>query len=166
MKKIRFLIKLNKEGKLQITEPSDVVSESYLKKSESHLESAKILLNSEKLEECVSMAYYAMYHSLLAVLFKCGIKSENHSASILILEELFKKRDLAREIRFGKKERIDKQYYTDFKLTNLDCEDMIKKAEKFTVEIRNLIKHLSQADSIALKEEMNNSFTENKKHVK
>ena len=166
MKKIIFLIKLGKEGKLQITEPSDEISESYLKKSESHLESAKILLNSQKLEECVSMAYYGMYHILLALLFKCGIKSENHSASILILEELFKKKDLAQEIKFGKKERIDKQYYTDFKLTKPDCEDMIKRAERFIIEIKNIIKHLSQADSIALKEEMNDSLTENEKNVK
>jgi len=158
MKKIRFLIKLNEEGKLQITEPSEEISESYIKKSESHLESAKLLLNSQKLEESVSMAYYGMYHCLLALLFKCGIKCENHSASILILEELFRKIELAKDISFGKKERIDKQYYTDFKLTKQDCEDMIKKAENFIIEIKKIIKHLSQAGSIALREELKNSL--------
>ncbi|MEK6891864.1 MAG: HEPN domain-containing protein [Nanoarchaeota archaeon] len=163
MKKIRFLIKLNEQGTLRIVDPSEEISESYIKKSESHFESAKILLNSEKLEESVSMAYYGMYHVLLALLFKCGIKSENHSASILILKELFGKQDLAREISFSKKERIDKQYYTDFKLTKQDCEDMIKKTENFIIEIKRIIKHLSQADSIALREDLRKSLISNKK---
>ena len=33
-REIRFLIRLNNEGKLQIVEPSDEISESYIKKSE------------------------------------------------------------------------------------------------------------------------------------
>jgi len=163
MKKIGFLIKLSQEGILQIVEPSDEISESYIKKSESHFESAKILLKSEKLEESVSMAYYGMYHALLALLFKCGIKSENHSASILILKELFGKQDLAGEISFGKKERIDKQYYTDFKVTKQDCEDMIQKAENFIIAIKHIIKHLSHTDSIVLREDLRNSLISNKK---
>ena len=108
MKKIRFLNKIKDEGKLKIVEPSQEIAEDYLRKSESHLESAKILLNSGKLEESVSMAYYGMYHSLISLLFKCGIKSENHSTSIFILKELFHQDNLAKEISFGKKERIDR----------------------------------------------------------
>ena len=155
MKKIRFLIKLNEEGKLQIVEPSSEISESYLIKSDSHLESAKILLNSKKLEECVSMSYYGMYHGLLALLFKCGIKSENHSASILLLKEVFNEDNLAKEISFGKKERIDKQYYTDFKLTKQDCEDMIKKSENFIIQIKCIIKQLNDGNIIQLKDKLN-----------
>ena len=138
MKRISFLIRLRKEGKLEVVEPSEEVKLSYLEKSDSHFESAKILLKAEKLEESVSIAYYAMYHCLLALLFKCGIKSENHAASILLLKELFNEIDLANEISFGKKERIDKQYYADFKLTTLDCEEMIKKAESFIVKCKKI----------------------------
>ena len=116
------MIRLKNEGKLEIVEPSDEIAASYLQKSDSHFESAKILLTSDKLEESVSMAYYGMYHSLLALLFKCGIKCENHAASILLLKEVFNENNLVKEISFAKKERIDKQYYTDFKLTKQDCE--------------------------------------------
>ena len=164
MKKIRFLIKLNKEGRFQIIEPSDEVSESYLQKADSHLESAKILLNSGKFEECVSMAYYGMYHTLLAVLFKCGIKSENHSASILVLKELFNEEDLAAEIGFGKKERIDKQYYTDFKLTKLDCEDMVKRTEYFIVQIKIIINHLNEEKILKLRDKLKSMLDLNQKN--
>ena len=155
MKKIRFLNKIKEEGNLKLVEPPQEIAEDYLRKSESHLESAKILLNSGKLEESVSMAYYGMYHSLISLLFKCGIKSENHSASIFILKELFNQDNLTKEISFGKKERIDKQYYTDFKLTKIDCEGMIKKSEKFIIEIKVLIKQLNDEKILKLREELN-----------
>lgn len=158
MKRISFLIRLRKEGKLEIVEPSKEVAESYLKKSDSHFESAKILLESKKLEESVSIAYYAMYYCLLALLFKCGIKSENHAASILLLKELFNESELAKKISFGKKERIDKQYYTDFKLTKLDCEDMIKKAEGFIVECKKVIKQLNEEKINRSREELDNAL--------
>ena len=144
MKKSRFLIKLKNEGKLEIVEPSGEISDSYLYKSESHFEAAKILLASEKLEESVSMAYYGMYHCLLALLFRCGIKSQNHTASILLLKELFEEIILAGELSSAKRERIDKQYYTDFEITKIDCEDMIKKAESFIINVKIVIKQLNK----------------------
>ena len=41
MEKIKFLIKLSKEERFKIIEPSDEVSEAYLQKADSHMESAK-----------------------------------------------------------------------------------------------------------------------------
>jgi len=43
MKKINFLSKLRREGKLEIVEPSEEMKKSYILKSESNLTSAKIL---------------------------------------------------------------------------------------------------------------------------
>ncbi len=101
------------------------------------------------------MSYYGMYHLLLALLFKCGIKCENHNASILILKKVFGEEGLAEEIRFGKRERIDKQYYVDFELTKMDCEDMIKKAEHFTVELKSIIKLLNEEKISRLRQKLN-----------
>lgn len=143
MKSIIFLNKIKKEDKLELIDPSKEIADSYIKKAESHFESAKILFISEKFEESISMAYYGMYHSLLALLFKCGIKSENHTASIILLKELFNENKLAKEIEFGKKERIDRQYYIDFKLTKSDCKEMINKTENFILEIKIIIKNLN-----------------------
>lgn len=143
MRKIRFLLEIKEKGKLEMVKPSEEISQSYLEKSASHMDSAKILLSAGKIEESVSMAYYGMYHCLLALLFRCGIKSENHSASIILLKELFSHEKLAGEISFAKKERIDKQYYVDFELSRQDAEDLIKKAESFITGCKVIIKQLN-----------------------
>ena len=158
MKTSGFLVKLHKEGKLEIVDPSDNICESYLHKSESHFDSAKILFTSEKLEECISMAYYGMYHSLVALLFKCGIKSENHTASILLLKALFNEDSLAKDFNFAKKERIDKQYYTDFKITKADSKDMINKAENSIIKIKLIIKRLDKEKINQLRDTLNKSL--------
>ena len=108
MKKISFLIKLKKEGKLKAVEPGEEIKESYQQKSRNSLKSAQILLQNRQIEDAVPLAYYSMYYVLTALLFKVGIKCENHSASIIILKELFRIDDSA--ISFAKTERVDKQY--------------------------------------------------------
>ena len=133
MKKLDFLKKLEEESKLKITTPSEEVKQAYLEKSASYLESAKLLLKNDKLEEAVSMAYYSMYYSLLSLLFKVGIKSENHTASIILLKELFGIDNS--KILTARKERIDKQYYINFKIAEEDVRDLIKTAEGFNAAI-------------------------------
>ena len=110
MKKMDFLTKLAKEGKLSLVDSSEEIKLSYLQKAENCLKSARILFQNQLYENSTSEAYYCMYNSLLALLFKIGIKSENHSASILILNKLFNEDKLYKIISFAKEERIDKQY--------------------------------------------------------
>src|SRR3989344_8366932 len=112
MKKINFLIRLNKEGKLKEVESSNEIKEAYLQRSSESLSSAKTLLKIGNLKDAVALAYYTMYHCLLAVLFKIGIKCENHAASIILLKEVFEIDNI--NITKAKSERIDKQYYVDF----------------------------------------------------
>ncbi|OYT37793.1 DNA-binding protein [Candidatus Pacearchaeota archaeon ex4484_31] len=105
------------------------------------LESAKILLKNKKLEEAISMAYYSMYYSLLALLFRVGIKSENHTVSIILLKELFGLDNS--EILEAKEERIDKQYYVDFKIAEEDVKQMIRAAEHFNAEVFDYMEKLN-----------------------
>src|SRR3990167_9328518 len=88
-----------------------------------------------------------MYNSLLSLLFKIGIKSENHSASIILFDELFGNKDLVKIISWAKGERIDKQYYVETqqiaKVTKESCNEMILKAEDFLVKIKLLINELN-----------------------
>src|SRR3989344_1825604 len=147
MKKMVFLVKLMQEGKLQLIEPSEEIKQSYVEKSESNLISAKILLNSNRLEESVGLVYYSMYHLLTALLFKIGIKSENHSASIILLKKLFNYDN--KDISEAKTERIDKQYYIDFKITQKEVKIMLRKAELFN---SNIIDFISKMNSNEIKE--------------
>ena len=84
MKNNNFLIKLKGEGKLELVEISEEIFYAYQEKSKNCLSSAKILLTNNLYENSVTMSYYAMYNSLLSLLFKTGIKCENHTASILL----------------------------------------------------------------------------------
>ncbi len=147
MKKADFLSRLREERKLEIVEPSEEMKTSYLQKAENCLKSAKLLFQNQLYENSISEAYYCMYNSLLALLFKTGIKSENHSASIIILKSLFNEQALYEIIFLAKEERIDKQYYVEtqqiIKVTEKSCSEMILKAEDFLVKMKLLISQLS-----------------------
>jgi len=147
MKKTNFLTKLYKEGKLQLVSPSETIKDSYLAKSESNLASAKILLDNQRLEESVSLAYYSMYNMLTAILFQVGIKCENHTASIILLNALFGIDN--NSISSAKEERIDKQYYVDFNVTRKDTVELIETAEEFN---KNLFDFSSKMNSQKIKD--------------
>ena len=151
MRKQGFLNKLFREGKIQIVEPSAQVQEAYRKKSESYLVSAKILLENERLEETVSMAYYSMYYMVLALLFATGIKCENHSGAIILLENLYGIDNT--RIAAAKRERIDKQYYVDFAITVEDVRDSIEETEAFYADLLDYMERLHQGDISRLREE-------------
>ena len=111
----KFLIKLISEEKVKLVESSKDISLAYLYKSVKSLLSAKTLVNIENLDDAIALTYYSMYYSVLALLFRIGIKSENHTGSIILLKEIF---DLdVSELQKAKKDRVDKQYYVDFNTT-------------------------------------------------
>ena len=147
MTELTFLKKLKRKGIIELVEPSEEMKSSYLIKAENCLKSAKILFQSQLYENSTSEAYYCMYNSLLSLLFKIGVKSENHSASIILFDKLFENKDLVKVISWAKEERIDKQYYVEtqqiIKVTKESCNEMILKAEDFLVKIKLLINELS-----------------------
>lgn len=134
---MNFLSKLSKEGKIKLVEPSEVMQKAYFNKSESNLFCAKLLFENNRFEESISMAYYSMYNCLNSLLFKIGIKCENHSGAILLLKVLFEIDNS--EISFVKSERIDKQYYVDFKITKEQILEIIRIAEKTNGDLSNFI---------------------------
>lgn len=133
-----FLYKIKKGGKLELVHPNEELKKAYIEKAESNLESAKILFGKNKLEESVTLAYYSMYNHLIALLFFSGIKSENHSASIILLKELFGLDNS--DILEAKKERVDKQYYVDFHLNKKDVYETIEKGENIAVKFESIVR--------------------------
>lgn len=127
--------------------------EAYLKKSESYLASAKLLRDNEHFEEAVSMAYYSMYYNVLALFFKTGIKCENHSAAVILLNEVFGIDSTALSI--AKKGRIDMQYYVDTVATRQDINEMIRNAEIFHAYLLDIIAHLSNVIISKYRERLN-----------
>ena len=144
MKKMSFLNKLYKKKKLQLVEPSENVKTAYLQRSDESLVSAKTLLNIGNLKDAVALSYYSMYHCLLALLFRAGIKCENHTGAIMILKEIFNLDNLEAMLTNAKKERIDKQYYVaDGGFTKEDAMQIIKETEQFILEVRSYMSNLN-----------------------
>ena len=141
MTKQGFLKKLYKEKILQLVAPNAEVKAAYLKKSESYLASARLLRDSERFEESVSLAYYSMYYSVLALFFATGIKCENHTAAIILLADLFGIDNSA--IESAKAERIDKQYYVATAPVQSEVVELIKTAESFNAELLDVIDRLT-----------------------
>lgn len=128
-----FYGKIHRQGHLRSVPPSTDMKRAYQRKSESYIVSARILFENGKLEEAVSMIYYSMFYMVLALLFRTGIKCENHSAAIYLLEDLYGLDNSA--IVRAKSERIDKQYYIDFSLTHEDINDLMEVADDFNAYI-------------------------------
>ena len=141
MTKQGFLKKLYKEKVLQLVAPNAEVKAAYLKKSESYLASARLLRDSERFEESVSLAYYSMYYSVLALFFATGIKCENHTAAIILLADLFGIDNSA--IESAKAERIDKQYYVATAPIQSEVVELIKTAESFNADLLDVIDRLT-----------------------
>jgi len=162
MKKSNFLKKLRKQGKIELVEGSEEIKSSYLEKADNCLKASKILLVNKLYENSISEAYYCMYNSLLALLFKTGIKSENHSGSIILLKKLFDNEDLFKIISFAKEERIDRQYYVTSKeesvSTQESAKDLVEKAEDFLVNIKILINKTGNEDIKKIREDFEGLF--------
>ena len=91
-----------------------------------------------------------MYNQLLALLFKTGIKCENHGGSILLLKLLYDDEDLYQLISNAKKERIDKQYYVTtekYSATKEIASEILGNTENFILKIKVIIKNLNN-DSV------------------
>jgi uncharacterized protein (UPF0332 family) len=135
------LKKLYKDKTLQLVAPNAEVKAAYLKKSESYLASARLLQDNGRFEESVSLAYYSMYYSVLALFFATGIKCENHTAAIMLLEDIFGIDNSA--IESAKSERIDKQYYVATAPVRDEVIALIKTAESFNAELLDVIDRLT-----------------------
>jgi uncharacterized protein (UPF0332 family) len=137
-----FLKKLYNDKDLQLVAPNDVVKVAYLKKSDSFLASARLLRDNERFEESVSLTYYSMYYSVLALFFATGIKCENHSATIILLDEIFGIDNSA--IKSAKSERIDKQYYVATAPVRSEVISLIKTAELFNAGLLDVVDRLTK----------------------
>lgn len=155
MKKQNFLSKLKRKDVIELVDPSKNITNSYLEKSKKSLKSAKVLIENKLYEDSISKTYYSVYHSLLALLFRVGIKCENHTASIIIFKELFDK-EIGNKIKQIKKERIRTDYYTDIKITKKTSKDLYKNAENITIKLRNIINNLNQTKIKKLRNKLKN----------
>jgi uncharacterized protein (UPF0332 family) len=83
-----------------------------------------------------------MYYSVLALFFATGNKCENHSAAMILLDEIFGIDNSA--IKSAKSERIDKQYYVATAPVRSEVLTLIKTAELFNAGLLDVVDRLTK----------------------
>lgn len=156
MKKSGFLNKLKQKGALELVEPSEEISKSYLIKSDKCIQVAMLAYGAGIYENAVSEAYYSVYNAVMALFFKCGIKCENHSGAVLLIRDLFKLENLYPIFSEFKEDRIDNQYYVSAIETEPihkeKCSERIKTAQMFNAELRACIGRITNQEISRIRE--------------
>lgn len=129
---------------VQIVEPSENMKIAYLEKVESSLLSSKILFKNKQFLDSLVLAYFSMYNSSLALLYRCGIKSENHNATISILNKVFGIDTSG--IEKIKEDRKNRQYYPSFSVSEKDSLGVIKIVEEFNVKLKDFMSRINLKD--------------------
>jgi uncharacterized protein (UPF0332 family) len=163
-----------KEGQIVKDNTVIMLAKRYLEKAESNLETMNILSEinkNNKIRESLNVnisydsdewvvitGYYAMYSSALALLAKAGFRSKNHSATILLLEELYTKnkiiskedlsllnnallqKDEIERLSDARGKREIAQYSVTKKTTKAIAENIKKDAYYFIGRVRALIR--------------------------
>lgn len=77
---------LARESRMKKIKPNDKLSEEHINKAKHNLKAADYNIRGGFSDWGVSQSYYAMYHSLLSILFKMGYESKNHECTINAVE--------------------------------------------------------------------------------
>lgn len=85
---------LASEKRMKKIKPSDKLSKEHIEKAKHNLKAADYNVQGHFDDWAVSQSYYAMYHALLAILFKKGFESKNHECTISTVEFLIEAKEI------------------------------------------------------------------------
>ena len=122
-------------------------SVALMKKAESKLEAARVLLNEGKLEDAVSRAYYAAYNAARAILLLLGEEASTHGGVAFklwtrLVEPGLLEREYARILSRLREAREEGDYTLIFTLSREEVEELVRDAERFVARMRELMNRL------------------------
>ena len=85
---------LESAKRMRKIKPSDKLSKEHIEKAKHNLKAADYNVQGHFDDWAVSQSYYAMYHALLAILFKKGFESKNHECTISTVEFLIESKEV------------------------------------------------------------------------
>ena len=85
---------LANEKRMRKIRPNDKLSKEHVEKAKHNLRAADYNVQGHFDDWAVSQSYYAMYHALLAILFKKGYESKNHECTINTVEFLIENKEI------------------------------------------------------------------------
>jgi len=86
---------LESEKRMKKIRPNDKLSKEHIDKAKHNLMAADYNVQGHFSDWAVSQSYYAMYHSLLAILFKKEFESKNHECTISTVEFLIEAKEIS-----------------------------------------------------------------------
>lgn len=90
---------LSNEDRLKRIPANNLKSKEHIEKAKHNLLAADYNIKGGFNDWAVSQAYYAMYHGLLAILYKFGYESKNHECTINAVEHLIETKKIELDIK-------------------------------------------------------------------
>lgn len=130
-------------------------SQKQLRKAESDLDTMQYLWEGGKTDWVASTAFYAMYHSLLAVLYQMGYESRNQECTFVTIEKLIAdgaiklEQEWVNRIRSlqegenAKTIREELQYGSKTSMEEERCKRLMNSAREFVDRIKETIQKIS-----------------------
>ena len=140
-----------KDG-LQIAEPNERLSKSYLEESKSSLARAEKDFQDGDLLWATVVIYYSEYYALYSFLQRIGIKCENHYCSILTVTFLLGE-EKTKIINEHKDKRIDAQYYMKVGKEK-QVEIMLKEAKEFASIFDGIVSNMNEDEINSYREKI------------
>lgn len=133
-----------KQGLLRKIPRSKQKSESSIKTAEKWIDESKKNLDSESYNSCLISSYLVMFHSARAILFSDGYREKSHACISRYLDEKYVKtglldREFVDLLDHHRELRHQDQYGFQFAITNDECNDAVKTAERFLLEMKRVL---------------------------
>jgi len=144
---------LKNEKRMKKINSNIQLSQEHIKKAKHNLMAADYNIKGGFSDWAISQGYYALYHSLLSILFMKGFESKNHECTINTIEYLIDKREInleKKDIAFirtaeqmtnkdAKSLREEFQYGTKTKVNKVLLLDFIKKSKEIVEKIEIIL---------------------------
>ncbi len=138
--KVKWCFNIN--AGLKLIKPNKNLSESYLKMAKDTIKLIDDISSSKNILWITVMCYYSSYYCVESFLSLIGVKSENHTCSILLTKYLLGE-EKTKIIEQEKRKRIDAQYYNKF-VSSGELSSMNNDSKNFLISFEYLINNLDE----------------------
>ncbi|MEK6863657.1 MAG: HEPN domain-containing protein [Nanoarchaeota archaeon] len=145
----------DKHKGLKKIKPGYIEAENQIKKAESDLGTMQFLYSGGRTDWVASAAFYSMYHSLLAILYRLGYESRNQECTITLVEKLIMDKAISLELKYiamirslqggaedAKSIREEMQYGSKTSMENARCRKMMDNAVEFVDRVKEVLEEL------------------------
>ncbi|WAI01823.1 HEPN domain-containing protein [Methanogenium organophilum] len=143
-----------------LIDPNDNLASAYQRKAEEAMEA---MHSVSSFDWKISTGYYSLYFSLYSVLMKIGIKSENHSCTIEIMQHLLTEYFTPEDcdlVETARRARVETQYYVTNTVSREFSGTLSKRVPRFFVTCKSVVDGLDEKQVHELRKNLMNLIDE------